>query len=512
MTRKNKIEAVDRYLSGELAGDALNEFNNGLATGSGLAEEIRLQQEIQDAIMETDIISLRSSLQGIARQVANEENGHGTGIEGQAFSFELSEELSSFKEFNQPVNISDIIGFGQSLPKIHLAQHKVAAKENIHQFYKEQQGTGAATPDEHAMGIDDEEIFAGVQAALEENDIHDLRANLQQIAASAPAHQRSGQEIEEYNANGLTGAQLAGFEQELLLSKSLAKDVELYRDIDLAAAEADIMALRASLRSIHQTEASTSKKMEEIDQYLNDELSGESLSSFEDELSGNPGLAAELALYSEIDRAVGETGVMALREKLNGISREIAREERQKRSFAAKARSPRVAIATIAASLVLLLGIAGLVGRERAPGSDAGLYGQYYSPYGTTGIFRSGDALIDSKLTKALGMFNAKEYGPAIALFNEVLQVDRNNPVSNFYSGMAYQETGQAGMALQAYQNVVRDRDNLFVEQAQWYIGLCYLQSENRKKAYQQFKKIAGSESFYQEKAAAILRKIEYLE
>jgi hypothetical protein len=77
---------------------------------------------------------------------------------------------------------------------------------------------------------------------------------------------------------------------------------------------------------------------------------------------------------------------------------------------------------------------------------------------------------------------------------------------------MAYQETGQAGMALQAYQNVVRDRDNLFVEQAQWYIGLCYLQSENRKKAYQQFKKIAGSESFYQEKAAAILRKIEYLE
>jgi hypothetical protein len=495
-----------------LTGEALREFNTEMASSPRLAEEMKLQQEIGQAIMETGITNLRESLQNIAAQGQELEEGLEMCLEGQAFSFGLSEELSSFKEFNQPVSTNDIIGFGQSLPKIHLAQHKIAAKENIHQFYREQQETGADSADEHAMDIGDEEIFDGVRAALEENGIQDLRANLQQIAASAPAHQRGGQEIEEYANNGLSGQQLESFEQELAMSSGLAKDVELYRDAGLAAAEADIMGLRASLQAIHQAGESTSKKMEEIDRYLNNELAGESLASFEEELSNGPGLAAELALFAEIDSAVAETGVMALREKLGSIGRETARGERQKRSFAAKARAPRMAIAAVAASLVLFLGIAGLVNRQQAPGSDAELYGQYYSPYGTTGVFRSGDALIDSKLTKALGMFNAKEYTQAIGLFGEVLQVDKNNPVSNFYSAMAYQETGQPNMALGAYQKVVRDRDNLFVEQAQWYIGLCYLQSENRKKAYQQFKRIANSESFYNEKASAILRKIEYLE
>ncbi len=160
---------------------------------------------------------------------------------------------------------------------------------------------------------------------------------------------------------------------------------------------------------------------------------------------------------------------------------------------------------------MLILSIAGLLSKN-SPSSDAELYSQYYQPYETTGIFRSGDALIDSKLTKALHQFNDQDYQAAIGLFDQVLEIDPNNPVSNFYSGIAYQQTGQTQKALISYQNVIKDRDNLFIEQAQWYIGLCYLQDENRKKAYRQFTKIANSDSFYQEKASAILRKIKYLE
>jgi tetratricopeptide (TPR) repeat protein len=512
MTRKDKIESVDKYLSGELTGDALRAFNKELASDPALAEEARLQNEIQEAVMETGIMALRESLQSIAKQGETTEIGAMAGHEGQAFSFGLSEEMSSFKEFNQPVNFKDIASFGKSLPKIHLAQHNIASKENIHQFYKEQQQHGTADYSGMELSPGDEEIFAGVQASMEEKDIQDLRANLQQIAASVPAHQRTAQEIEEYNNNWLDSVQLAAFEQEMLMSKGLAKDVQMFRDIDLAAAETDIMDLRASLQSIHQTEASTPQKIEGIDQYLNGELAGGGLAEFEAELSNNPGLAAELELYAEIDRAIMETGVMGLREKLGAIGRETKLEEKQKRSIIARTKPSRLAIATIAASLVLALGIAGLMGRHKAPASGPELYGRYYSPYQATGIFRSGDALVDSKLAKALGKFDAGQYQAAIELFGEVLQVDKNNPVGNFYSGMAFQQTGQPSRALGAYTNVVRDRDNLFIEQAQWYIGLCYLQAENREKAYQQFKKIAKSDSFYQEKASAILRKIEHLE
>ena len=511
MIRKNKIELIDKYLSGELTGDALSEFNAELTYNSDLAEEIKLQQEIQEAIRETDITNLRDNLKNIINKEQSTENEVYMDYEEQTFSFELSEELSSFKEFNQPVNLSDLANFSQSLPKIHLAQHNIASKENIHQFYKEQQEQSSVSDEEFTLTPMDEAIFEDVQAALEEKDIQDLRANLQQIAANIPAHQRTSQEIEQYNSNELNDAQLADFEQELALSRDLKNDVNLYNDVDLAASENDIMDLRASLQSIQQTEASTSQKIEEIDQYINDELTGKSLDSFESELSSNPDLVAELELYKEIDKAVQETQVMDLRAKLNSISKEITREEKQKRSFVAKINSSRVAIATIAASLILLLGIAGLISKNSVS-SDAELYSQFYQPYQTTGIFRSGDALIDSKLTQALYKFNTEDYQTAIDLFSEVLKIDKNNPVGNFYSAMAYQETGKISQALEAYGSVIRDRDNLFIEQAQWYIGLCYLQTKNRKKAYKQFQKIASSDSFYQEKAAAILKKIKYLE
>lgn len=508
MIRKNKIEQVDKYLSGELTGDALSEFNAGLAFDQDLKEELELQEEIREAIMEADVMELRSKLE----QIGHENTGNSPVMQEKEFSFELSEDLASFKEFNQPVNASDINGFAQGLPKIHLAQHNIAEKENIHYFYKEQQQAQEAASDEISdMTPMDEAIFEGVRAAVEENDIQDLRANLQQIAASIPAHQRTSQEIDQYVSGELDGEMLEGFEQELGLSKGLAKDVGLFGDIDLAIAENDIMELRASLQAVQQTEASRSQKIEEIDQYINEELTGEGLTAFEAELQDNADLAAELELFRDIDSALQETEVMGLRAKLEGISREAHRGESQKRSFAARVNSSRVAIATIAASLVLILGLAGIVSRKNAA-TDTQLYVQFFQPYQATGVFRSGDALVDSKLTQALREFNQQDYQSAIGLFAEVLKIDNYNPVGNFYTGMAYQETGKFQMALKAFNNVVQDRDNLFTEQAQWYTGLCYLQTENREKAYKQFKKIAQSGGFYQQKAEAILKKIKYLE
>ena len=84
-----------------------------------------------------------------------------------------------------------------------------------------------------------------------------------------------------------------------------------------------------------------------------------------------------------------------------------------------------------------------------------------------------------------------------------------SNPVAQFYAGASLQATGDYRGAIERYQAVLEDRDNMFVEQARWYIGLCYLQTNDQKKAYQHFKKISQSQGFYQEKAQAILRKLD---
>ena len=513
MIRKsNYTENIDKYLSGDLTGDDLREFNVEMAINQDLEEEIKLHQEIEEAIQEQDITALRNNLQQVMEQESElAENQEFECVEEKNFNFDLSEEISSFKEFNSPVNINELINISESLPKIHLAQHTVADKENIHQFYKEQNEEAQASDEEFELTPMDEALFNDVQNALEEKDIIDLRANLQQVSESIPAHERTTQEIDEFINNEMDEQAMASFEEELKMNLQLAKDIELYSELDKATAENDIMDLRANLEQISNTETSTTRKTEEIDQYINNELTNEELSSFESELTTNIDLAAELDLNKDIDKALQEEDIMGLRAKLENISNEVIKEKRKERSFAAIP-STRMAIAAVAASLMLILSIAGVISRSNRADSETELYSQYYDTYQATGIFRSGDANLDTKLTKALTKFNSQEYETAITLFNEVLEQDVNNPVSNFYTGMALQETGKYKKAITSYQTVVKDKDNLFVEQAEWYIGLCYLQTENRKKAYKQFKQIANSESYYSEKANAVLRKIKYFE
>lgn len=82
----------------------------------------------------------------------------------------------------------------------------------------------------------------------------------------------------------------------------------------------------------------------------------------------------------------------------------------------------------------------------------------------------------------------------------------------HFYAGAALQETGKYRQAINKYETVIVDNDNLFTEQAQWYIALCYLRTNENKKAYIQFDKIAKKEGFYQFKAKAIVRKMKHNE
>ncbi len=512
MIRKSKhTEYIDKYLSQELTGEELREFNAELAINPELEEEIELHKEIEMAIQEKDVINLRKKLQGIINQENEEELEEFAHIENQAYNFELSEDFSSFTEFSSPVNMNDLTSFSQSLPILHLAQHKIAEKENIHQFYKEQLNQDSVSDEDSKLTPQDEAIFADVQSALAEKDILDLRANLQQIAANAPAHEHSSLEIEQYINNELEGQLQADFEADLLINSGLAKDIALHLDIDDAIGENDIMDLRANLKNIQQTESSTARKIEEIDQYLNTELSEEELASFETEMSNNPDLVAEIDLYKEIDKAVQETEIMNLRAKLENIGKDIVKEKRKERSFVTRLPKTRVAIATVAASLMLLLSITGLISRNRSA-SNTELYSQYYESYEATGIFRSGDAIVDNKISQGLHQFNAQKYDEALTLFNEVLATDESNPVANFYTAMALQQKGEFDQAVDTYKKVIKAGSNLFMEQAEWYIGLCYLQTDNRKKAYSQFKRLAESESYYSEKATAILRKIKYIE
>ena len=50
----------------------------------------------------------------------------------------------------------------------------------------------------------------------------------------------------------------------------------------------------------------------------------------------------------------------------------------------------------------------------------------------------------------------------------------------------------------------LNDKDNLYVEQADWYLGLIYLMNNQRQMAIAQFEHIANGDSYYASQAEEI--------
>lgn len=502
MIRKSEYyELTDRYLDNEMSQAEVRDYELHLGFDSDLTEELTIQTDVMQAVSESEVMSLRANLSQVMQEGQEKEIYQVL----NSFSFGLSEEFHSLENLSKQFS-SDIQNISHSFPKIHLYQHQVSGKENIHQFYKEQQETDPIAEEETFSALD-EEIFKGVGIAMEERDILDLRASLSQLSQSMPSHSYSVEEIELYLSGQMDSVAREQFENDLSVNQSLSHDVHLLGEVAEACAEQDVLNLRATLAGIQKTEFQSTIRLEEIEGYIYDELSEEELASFESELSINQALSEEIELIRSVDQALGESDVMGLRDNLQSISRAISAEKQAHQSIISRVGSRRVIISSVAASLILLLGITGLLTRQS---SDSQLYQKYYAAYHqSSGVSRSGELIADPLFSAAMQQFNEGRYDAAQPLFLQVLGQNPSNPVAQFYAGASLQATGDYRGAIERYQAVLEDRDNMFVEQARWYIGLCYLQTNDQKKAYQHFKKISQSQGFYQEKAQAILRKLD---
>ncbi len=502
--RSEYFKTIDKYINNELTESELTELELEMRFNSDLAEEFSLQMDVQIAVQEQDIISLREKM----NKITNDQiitNNDGEFVISDSFNFELAEEFTSANNLNSRINIEDISNIAHSFPKIHLYQHLLAAKENIYQFYKEQHDHDSINETETYSPMDDA-LFEDIKNAVQENDLLDLRANLKQIAARMPDHSYSTEDIDSYVYDQMSSEQRSDFEEHLKSNDKLANDVQLFTDIDLASAEKDIMDLRASLQDIRNSELQSLSGIEEIEGYIYNGLSEQEMALFQAELAINKDLYAEVDLIRNIDNALQENDIMQLRNKLRNIADENLKEKQSEQSIIRGFRSGKMTLTFAAASLILLMGITGLLSRYS---SDDNIYKKFYTKYETTGISRSSTTLNDQTLAIALEKFNKSDYESALNLFQEMILKDQNNAVGHFYSGVSLQELGKYKNAIEEYEVVVIEKDNLFIEQAEWYIGLCYLRTNENKKAIKLFNKIANNKGYYQPQAEAILRKIK---
>lgn len=246
------------------------------------------------------------------------------------------------------------------------------------------------------------------------------------------------------------------------------------------------------------------KTIEKIEKYLDRELKAEDLRDLEDQMKIDPDFAKNVQLNKELNQAVMEKDVMKLRGQLQSIHEKHI----DRRNLAGKViklfEEKTYATSGIAAAIVLALVVGALLIFGVQNQSADNLFASYYQPDEAVMIVRSGSNPEDIDLKEALLAYHEKNYDNAIALLDK----QDNNILAKYYLGLSYLETDRIDKAINTFKSIIDHNKNLFVEQAEWYLALCYVKNNQEEEAKIWFEKIADSESIFKEKAKRVIKNI----
>lgn len=220
---------------------------------------------------------------------------------------------------------------------------------------------------------------------------------------------------------------------------------------------------------------------------------------FEAELEGNPGLKKELELRRNVDKHVENQDAIAFRQSLMNA------EARHRKAAARKKAATKqvVQYAAIFAGLILIGAIGFYIFRNDNNGDIASTFKPEYTPLAS---YRSSSAELDKAYTRATEYYNSGNYTEAIKWFNMIVNPDMQ---VEFLKGSSHMQISQYIEAIGSFTKVVKDNDNLFIEDAKFYLGVCYIQTDQENKARDLLEDIINSENRHRKEAKKLLRKID---
>jgi hypothetical protein len=241
------------------------------------------------------------------------------------------------------------------------------------------------------------------------------------------------------------------------------------------------------------------KSYNQIEDFLDGNLIGKELSIFISQKELDKELAKEIELRFEVNELIKDNGFFELREKL-----ELQRNESYVNSSIIKFRKDLFKTWHFAAaSFALILVVGGLwYILSNKPYSTEKLVSKYYKPAHPLLQVRSAEIKSDDALATAFKYYKDNDFNSALKYFNSL----ENQMTAKFYSGVCFIELEQYDDAIESFTAVINDNDNLFVEQANWYLGLIYLMDNQKNKAIEQFEKISKDENYYTSQAKEILK------
>jgi len=219
-----------------------------------------------------------------------------------------------------------------------------------------------------------------------------------------------------------------------------------------------------------------------------------------DEMKKDPGLAREVSLRKKTNEILERKEIIDLRSKLAAVEMKKRSGETLRRAAARTAR--------YAAAIALIALISTAVYFSVRQTSSGDLYQKYYSRYELPGAVRSVAGTGNSLMDKAIASYTMKDYQEAIGYLEQLISTEEDNMESFFMHGMANMEVRNYPVASRSFNKVLENDNNLYLEDAAWYLGLCYMMNGEKEKAVSQFSAIADSKSRYSRQAARLTRRL----
>lgn len=490
---KNLHQLIEKYILGMLKGANLLDFQRQLEESPELAFEVQFNQDLASAITEKNVMDLRASMKNIFEPTAKK-------IRGANNLFDLSQNLDHSKI--SKTDMTDTDDLENSLQFIHLDNHRKNLTERIHVVKSENKDIQYLKD----KPLTDNELWDEISNALQEKDIIELRNNLKQISETKEI-EIDDFKIDQFIDNDLSAEAAAELKGMIEDNPQIAAQVELHHEINEAIQENNILSLRNALSEIIEEEQMISySEIKRIDEYLMNYLNETEELEMEEQLAVDMRFKAELDLNEEINESVMEEDIMSLRNSLS----EIAKEEKPDskiRQFVPGTfwHSPSRLIGA-AASVAAVISVGAMTLSQHKLTSQE-IYKNTYRPYEATGLYRSSASISPEML--GVDLYNDKKYQLALEQFSKVLKDNPEHPMSNFYSGLSYQQLEEFQQAIKSYQKVITEKDNLFVEMAEWYMALCYLNTNESNKAYATFNEIIKKDGYHKNDAKEIIRKLK---
>lgn len=237
-----------------------------------------------------------------------------------------------------------------------------------------------------------------------------------------------------------------------------------------------------------------------IERYLSGMMSKEEEIWLLGEMQDNPQLTREVELRRRTNKVLSDMTIIELRSKLETIE--------MTRRAVNPARKVAMKAAKYAAVIAGAVIISSTIYFPKANVSTEKLYDRHFNTYQTISTARSANNAADALFASAMESIRANDYTMAISYLEQIANADMNKIESVFMLGVANMEIKKYNEAEVFFSRVIEQNDNLFIEDASWYQGLCYMITGDKEKALRQFEFIASSKSKYNKEAKKLVRQL----